>query len=91
MAPTVTVPMKDLKNTSEFTATVQKAERPVLVTKNGRGEFVAMSLEAYEALSLEASKARLYAALMEAEEDFAAGRYEDLASSQVACRERYGL
>lgn len=91
MAPTAAVPMKDLKNTAEFTATVQQSEGPVLVTKNGRGEFVAMSLEAYESLALEASRARLYAALMEAEDDFAAGRYEDLAASQAACKERYGL
>ena len=91
MAPAITVPMKDLKNTADFTATVQKSSSPVLVTKNGREEFVAMSKEAYEALALEAARSRLYAAILEAEDDFAAGRYEELSDSQAACRARYGL
>lgn len=91
MAPAITVPMKDLKETAAFTATVKGSTSPVLVTKNGREEFVAMSLEAYDSLALEASRAKLYAALLEAEDDFASGRCEDLSTSQTACRARYGL
>ena len=50
MAPATCVPMKELKNTAEFTDTVQNAAGPVLVTKNGREAFVALSMSGYEAL-----------------------------------------
>lgn len=66
MAPATCVPMKELKNTAEFTDTVQNAAGPVLVTKNGREAFVALSMSGYEALCAEAARAKLYQAIMTA-------------------------
>lgn len=87
----VCVPMKELKNTAEFTKTVQSAAAPVFVTKNGQEEFVSMSLEVYEALRLEGARMRLYEEVERAEDDIAAGRVTDAASSNAALRRRYGL
>ena len=85
------VPMKELKNTAEFTETVQRSATPVFVTKNGREEFVSMSLEAYEALLLEGARSRLYAEVDRAERDIADGRLIDAKGSSANLRERYGL
>ena len=77
MAPATCVPMKELKNTAEFTDTVQNAAGPVLVTKNGREAFVALSMSGYEALCAEA--------------DIAAGRVTDAREVSAGLRAKYGL
>lgn len=87
----VCVPIKELKNTAEFTETVCKADGPVTVTKNGRSAFVSMTPEYYEALCLEAARSRLYQAVDRAEADIAAGHVSDARASQAALRARYGL
>lgn len=88
---TVCVPIKDLKNTAEFTETVRRAGGPVTVTKNGRSAFVSMTPEHYEALRLEAARAQLYRVIDRAEADIDAGRVTDARESQASLRERYGL
>ena len=42
------IPIKDLKNTSEISDMCHKTEEPIYVTKNGYGDMVIMSLEAFE-------------------------------------------
>ena len=42
------IPIRDLKNTSELSCMVKESSEPVYVTKNGYGEMVIMSMEAYE-------------------------------------------
>lgn len=42
------MPIRDLKNTSELSCMVKESSEPVYVTKNGYGEMVIMSMEAYE-------------------------------------------
>ena len=91
MVPAVCVPVKDLKNTSEFTETVQSANGPVIVTKNGHEAFVSMSMECYEALQLDAARSQLYRAIDRAEEDMAAGRYVDARELSAKLRARYGV
>ena len=44
------IPIKDLKNTSEISDMCHKAEEPIYITKNGYGDLVIMSMEAYEDL-----------------------------------------
>ena len=44
------IPMKDLRNTNEIMDMCKKSNDPVFVTKNGYGELVVMSMEAYESL-----------------------------------------
>ena len=91
MAPATCVPMKELKNTAEFTETVQNAAGPVLVTKNGREAFVALSMSGYEALCAEAARAKLYQAIDRAEADIDAGRVTDAREVSAGLRAKYGL
>lgn len=42
------IPIKDLKNTSEVSELCHKSDEPIFVTKNGYGDMVIMSMEAYE-------------------------------------------
>ena len=87
----ICVPMKDLKNTAEFTETVCRADGPVFVTKNGREAFVSMSVAEYDSLRLEAARAELYRAVDRAEADIVSGRVADMRESNAALRARYGL
>lgn len=87
----VCVPIKKLKNTAEFARIVREADGPVVVTRNGYDEFVSMTPERYEALRLEAARARLYQVIDRAEDDVRAGRTTDARTSIAETRKRYGL
>ncbi|PHP52762.1 type II toxin-antitoxin system Phd/YefM family antitoxin [Actinomyces ruminis] len=46
-------PISDLRNKfTEISATVHESDRPVFLTRNGVGDMVVMSIEHYEALTL---------------------------------------
>lgn len=77
MAPATCVPVKELKNTAEFTQMVQNAKGPVYVTKNGREIFVTMSMDTFEILSEAETRLRLYREIAKAEEDFKNGNTID--------------
>ena len=62
------IPIKDLKNTSEISDMCHKTEEPIYVTKNGYGDMVIMSMEAYEDLIDTAS---IDAAIGRAESEYA--------------------
>jgi len=57
-------PIKDLRNTSEISELCHQSKEPIFITKNGYGDLVVMSMEAYEK-SL--AKMDLYQKLAEAE------------------------
>ena len=42
------IPIKDLKNTSDISSLCHSTDEPVYITKNGYGDMVIMSIEAYE-------------------------------------------
>lgn len=87
----ICVPIKELKNTGAFAKTVEEADGPVIVTRNGYEEFAVMTMEQYEALRLEAARAALYREVELAEADIRDGRMTDGWESLAAARERYGL
>ena len=88
---TTCVPIKELKNTAEFSRLVEESESPVFVTKNGYESFVAMTTQAYEALKLEAARAKLYQSIDRAEQDIVAGRTIEAHTAIANLRARYGL
>ncbi|SKC57281.1 type II toxin-antitoxin system prevent-host-death family antitoxin [Maledivibacter halophilus] len=57
-------PIKDLRNTTEISKLCHESKEPIFITKNGYGDMVVMSIEAYEK-SL--AKLELYQKLAEAE------------------------
>lgn len=91
MAPATCVPVKELKNTAAFTETVQAADGPVLVTKNGREVFATMSMEVYEALVTEAARARLYQEVEAGEDDISEGRHREAEDVVASLKAVYGL
>lgn len=42
------IPIRDLKNTTQISQMCKESKEPIFVTKNGYGDMVVMSLEAYE-------------------------------------------
>ena len=63
-------PITDLRNTTEISELCHKSHEPIYITKNGYGDLVVMSIEAYER---QLAKTDLYAKLAEAEKQVADG------------------
>ena len=63
-------PITDLRNTTEISDICHQSHEPIFITKNGYGDLVVMSIEAYER---KFAKAALYAKLAEAEKQVADG------------------
>ena len=60
------IPIKDLKNTAEISEMCHKINEPIYVTKNGYGDMVVMSMEAFEKMQFESD---VYFKLAEAERE----------------------
>ena len=60
-------PVSDLRNSfAEISKTVHESGQPVFLTKNGYGDMVVLSMEAYENLRLESE---IYFKLLESERE----------------------
>ncbi len=53
------IPINELKNTAQITKTCKESDVPIIVTKNGYGEMVLMSIPLYEKTMAEAQAASL--------------------------------
>ncbi len=62
-------PITDLRNTTEISELCHAKREPLFITKNGYGDLVVMSIEAYEELI---ETAQTDAAITEAEKEYAA-------------------
>lgn len=60
-------PITDLRNTNEISELCHAQKEPVFITKNGYGDLVVMSIEAYEAM---VETAAADAAITEAEAEY---------------------
>lgn len=63
-------PIKDLRKTAEISEMCHESDEPLYITKNGYGDLVVMSIEAYEKAM---AKVELYEKLAEAEAEIANG------------------
>lgn len=69
-------PISDLKTqTSQLIRQVQETGRPVVLTDEGRGVAVVLSLETFEDLERSAARLELQRAVDEAERDLAQGKW----------------
>jgi prevent-host-death family protein len=57
-------PIKELRNTNEISEICHESQEPIYITKNGYGDLVVMSIEAYEKVL---AKLELYEKLAEGE------------------------
>lgn len=62
-------PITDLRNTTEISELCHARREPLFITKNGYGDLVVMSIEAYEEMI---ETAKTDAAISEAEKEYAA-------------------
>ncbi len=82
------IPINELKNTARITQTCKESEVPIIVTKNGYGEMVLMSIPLYERTMAEAQAATLINEAMD--ESDAGAQPMDGYSFLASMRERYG-
>ena len=60
------IPIRDLKNTAAVSQMCSESKEPVYITKNGYGDMVVLSMEAFERLQFESE---VYFKLQEAERE----------------------
>lgn len=80
-------PITDLRNTTEISDICHAKKEPVFITKNGYGDLVVMSIEAYEDLI---ESIAVDAAIFEAEAEFALnGQQHDARSALSSLRRKH--
>ena len=79
-------PITDLRNTNEISELCHSRQEPVFITKNGYGDLVVMSIEAYEAL---VENAKVDAAIAEAEAEVQRGELLDAKEALSALRRKH--
>ena len=80
-------PITDLRNTNEISDICHAKKEPVFITKNGYGDLVVMSIEAYEDM-LETAEAD--AAITEAEAELAKdGQLHDARTALASLRRKH--
>ena len=82
------IPIRDLKNTSEISAMCHQHDEPIFVTKNGYGDMVVMSMEAYEKTMFINDVERK---LTEAEEAINRGEVRDAKEALAELKKKYAI
>lgn len=80
-------PITDLRNTTEISNLCHAEKEPIFITKNGYGDMVIMSMEAYDELL---SIVETDTAILEAEQELAlGGRLENARSALAGLRRKH--
>lgn len=82
------IPIRDLKNTGEISERCHAVGEPIFVTKNGYGDMVVMSIEAYEARM---QMLDIYAKLATAQDQVKNDQVLSATEALKGLREKYGL
>lgn len=82
------IPIKDLKDTSKVSDLCHETDEPIFVTKNGYGDMVIMSMEAYEQ---EMYLSNIYKKLETSRNQFQEGKVHDGYEVIQELRDEYGL
>ena len=82
------IPIRDLKNTSDVSQMCHKLNEPVFITKNGYGDMVIMSMDAYEKNMFIND---VFKKLSDGEKSIAKGEALDARESLRKMREEYGI
>ncbi|MDY6283208.1 MAG: type II toxin-antitoxin system Phd/YefM family antitoxin [Erysipelotrichaceae bacterium] len=82
------IPIKDLKDTAKVSEMCHKSSEPIFVTKNGYGDMVLMSMEAYEEIY---QKEQLYRELEISENEIRSGKTREAREALADVRKNYGL
>ncbi len=80
-------PITDLRNTNEISELCHARKEPVFITKNGYGDLVVMSIEAYEAL---VETSAIDSAITEAEAEYERdGQLHDAQEALASLRRKH--
>ncbi len=80
-------PITDLRNTNEISELCHARKEPVFITKNGYGDLVVMSIEAYEAL---VETSAIDSAITEAEAEYKQdGQLHDAREALASLRRKH--
>lgn len=82
------IPIKDLKDTAKVSEMCHKSSEPIFVTKNGYGDMVLMSMEAFEKIY---QKEQLYRDLEISENEIRSGKTREAREALADVRKNYGL
>jgi len=82
------IPIKDLKDTAKVSEMCHKSSEPIFVTKNGYGDMVLMSMEAFEKIY---QKEQLYRDLEISENEIRGGKTREAREALADVRKNYGL
>jgi len=82
------IPIKDLKDTAKVSEMCHKSSEPIFVTKNGYGDMVLMSMEAFEKIY---QKEQLYRELEISENEIRGGKTREAREALADVRKNYGL
>jgi prevent-host-death family protein len=78
-------PITDLRNTTEISEICHAKKEPIFITKNGYGDLVVMSIEAYERL---VGRFELYGKLQKGLSDIERGNTRPFAEAMADIRSR---
>ncbi len=67
------LPINELKNTAKISKTCHESDGPIVITKNGYGDMVLMSMDVYEKAMFNAYKMYVVESLNEALDDIENG------------------
>ncbi|MBQ4514891.1 MAG: type II toxin-antitoxin system Phd/YefM family antitoxin [Anaerolineaceae bacterium] len=82
------IPIKELKDTNHIFEMCRNTNEPIFITKNGFGEMVLMSMDAYDEMF---KKLEIFKELAISEQQFVAGAYLDAKTALTDIRAKYGL
>lgn len=82
------IPIKDLKDTAKVSEMCHKSSEPIFVTKNGYGDMVLMSMEAFEEIY---QKEQLSRELEISENEIRGGKTREAREALADVRKNYGL
>ena len=81
------MPITILRDTNDISETCHKSNEPIFITKNGHGDMVVMSIEAYER---DLALVDVYRKLLVAEKQIANGEALDATTVLEQLRLKYG-
>lgn len=85
--PTI-LPIKDLRNTTRISSIVHESDEPIFITKNGYGDMVVLSMEAYDDML---ARVAVHNQIVAGAEQADHGELTDGPSAMAALGEKYGL
>ena len=81
-------PIRDLRDTTKISNLCHESDEPIYITKNGYGDMVLLSMEAYDNMF---SRLKMYDAIMAGKEQADKEDLIDGAEAMQELRVKYGL